>query len=678
MVQVGFVGRIVSLVPTLAEGGTPKACSAIGGVSALLGLLLSGCTLLADDFAPALWSDGEPPLLERPETSLSPAPPQVPAVDDGAPEHADIAPSSPVERHDSTSVEPATPSSSMPPAPTQTPPVSTARSAFTLGYNMDYPGDWTNSPPFIDQMKNARAMQGVCSSLDPSCDLAAHLDLDANGWVRSLQYREDPSMAYARIAIVLNTSDDRHDIGETFVVTWEGRGDIDVYNGADISREPDAQRLTFRLQNDLTMLLLEDIEAGDHVRNVRVFRADHEELLARGEVFDPDLLAFLAPFGSLRFMDWMQSNSRGQCSGGSAHGQECYAETEERCGTGVCLMPGRWDQRPTPHQPSQQAWGQYLDNANPALGTRVGGYPVETLVALANRAGADPHFNMPAHYDDDYVRAFAEQVRDNLAPGLTASVEYSNEVWNWGFPQAQYANVLGRSLWPDDGTAWMQYAAGRTSNMCRIWKEVFEGQSERVRCLISPQTGWRELAETVLDCPAWLASHPGETSCHEYVDAINITGHFSGCLHEHSEVIQSWLAEGRSVAMDRAFEQLEHGGWIEGCEESLDDAIATYEDFKRLADSRGLDLYVYESGTHFPYYEDESVRRFLVDVTADERMYSLYQRNFWSFEAAGGSVFNVGGGVAPNETWSNASSLVSLGHPKYRAIAEFAGGGPPY
>jgi hypothetical protein len=422
------------------------------------------------------------------------------------------------------------------------------------------------------------------------------------------------------------------------------------------------------------MLFLENIEAGDHLRNVRVFRAEHEELLARGEVFHPDLLAFLAPFRSLRFMDWMQSNSRGQCSGGAAHGQECYAETEEICGTGVCLMPGRWGERPTPDQPSQQAWGQYLDNANPALGTRVGGYPVETLVALANRVGAGPHFNMPAHYDDDYVRSFAEHVRDHLAPDLTASVEYSNEVWNWGFPQAQYANALGRALWPDEGSAWVQYAAGRTSHMCRIWKEVFEGQAERVRCLISPQTDWRELAETALDCPAWLASHPGETSCHEHVDAINITGYFSGCLQEHPEAIQSWLSEGRAVAMERAFEQLEHGGLIAGCEGSLDDTIAAYEHFKRLADARGLDLYVYESGTHFAYYEDETVRQFLVDMTAEPRMYAAYQRNFSSFRDTGGSVFNVWGWVAPNDAWSNASSLVDLDHPKYRAIADFAGG----
>ena len=157
-------------------------------------------------------------------------------------------------------------------------------------------------------------------------------------------------------------------------------------------------------------------------------------------------------------------------------------------------MSGHWDERPTEQAPSRLASGQYLDVTAPELGTKVGGYSLETLVALANRVPADPHFNLPVDYDEDYVQRFAEYLRDHLALGLTATVEYSNEVWNWQFPQSQYANELGRQLWPDEGSAWMQFAAGRTHTACRIIKEVFAGQEERVRCLISPQTGYRSLA----------------------------------------------------------------------------------------------------------------------------------------------------------------------------------------
>jgi hypothetical protein len=544
-------------------------------------------------------------------------------------------------------------------------------SASTLGYNMDYPGDWTNMPPFIDQMKNARAIRGECAGSDSACDAVAHLDLDAHGWVRSLAYRDDASRAYARVTAVLNTSNERPDIGRAFVVTWEGQGDVSVDNGGDILRDVAKRRVTFRLQPGNTVLSVSAIEPSDYPKNIRVFRADDEALLDAGEIFDPDMLSYLAPFGTVRFMDWMQSNTHGECSGGSRQGEDCYAVTDEDCGGGVCIMPGEWSQRPTADQASYQAWGQYLDNAAPEKGTRLGGYPVETMVALANRLGVSPHFNMPAHYTDEYVQQFATYVRDHLGPGIRANVEYSNEVWNWGFPQAQYAQARAEALWPGENSGWVQFSASRTDNLCKIWKDVFAGQEERVRCLISPQTGWRELAETVLDCPARKKADPSAGSCYEHVDAINITGYFSGCLHQNPAQIQSWLAQGKTAALDLAFEQLDRGGLIADCTDSLERTIDTYGFFQKLAAARGLDVYVYESGTHFEYSGDENVRQFLVDLTQDERMYTAYRKNFDAYAAAGGTTFNVWGWVAQDDAWANSESIMDKGHPKYRAITDF-------
>lgn len=550
----------------------------------------------------------------------------------------------------------------------------------SLGYNLDFPGDWTNLPPFIDQMKNSRAPVGSCSEDDEDCDGAAHLDLDGSGWPRSLAYRDDPSRAYDSIYFVINSSNERPDLGATFVVTWEGDGHLEVGNGADVERDDERRRLTFTLQDDVTVLRFTEIDpegSGDYLRNVQIFRADLEPLLEAGEVFDPDMLRFLQPFRSIRFMDWMQSNAFGQCSGGPRAGEDCYAVSADDCGAGGrCLMPGRWSERPTHDAPSRLASSQYLDPSAPELGTRVGGYALETMVALANRVPADPHFNIPVDYDDDYVRRFATFLRDNLALGLTATIEYSNEVWNWGFPQAQYANVLGRELWPDEGSAWVQYMAGRTDRMCGIMKEVFAGQEERLRCVLSPQTGFRDIAETVLECPQWAADHPGEGACYTNVDEISITGYFAGCLVRNEETILRWLEDGRSSALERAFEQLEHGGLIDDCsgddEDNLDHTIDSYRFFAELAAARGLGLYVYESGTHFNFEGGDTVHDFLVEMTRDERMYDLYTKNFEGFKAAGGSLMNVWGWVAPDDMWANADSVLDRDHPKYRAIRDFA------
>jgi hypothetical protein len=547
----------------------------------------------------------------------------------------------------------------------------------TLGYNLDFPGDWTNLPPFIDLMKNSRAPRGNCTDDDPGCDAARHLDLDANGWPKSLRYRDNPERSYESIEIGINSSNDRPDIGKRFAITWEGSGSIALTNGDDIDVDEARRRIEFTLETDDTFLLLTEIDpngTGSYLRNIRVFRTDLEPLLRAGEIFNPEMLEYLAPFRSLRFMDWMQTNAWGQCSGGLTPGAECYAVTEDDCGAGGrCLMPGRWDERPTVDGPSYLSTSQYLDVSAPELGTRMGGYAIETMVALANRLPADPHFNIPADYDDEYVQGFAEYLRDNLAPGLTASIEYSNEVWNWDFPQAQYANAIAQEMWPGEGSAWMQYAAGRTHTACGIIKRVFAGQEERIRCLISPQTGYRGLAEAVLDCPLWAAEHQSGP-CSGNADAVNITGYFAGCLVNNEDVILDWLEGGMQSALDLGFEQLEHGTLIESCsgeeEDNLDLTIDNYDYFSGLAQTRGLGLYVYESGTHF-HYAGEGAADFFVEMTRDERMYDLYLKNFSGFAAAGGDIMNVWGWVAPRDMWANSDSVLDREHPKYRAISDF-------
>ncbi len=576
------------------------------------------------------------------------------------------------------------------------PPIEVPLAAdFRLGYNLDYPGDWTNNPPFIDNFKNARGFSGACSEDDPDCHPTAHLDLDAEGWVKSLRYRDAAERAYDHIEVIISTSEDRSDIGKPFIVSWQGPGEIEVFGAPDATREPGRPRIGFSLPKGILVLRLKSVAdaGGGYLKHIRVFRSDQEAALLAGEVFNPELIGFLQPFTSLRFMDWMQSNSPGRCSGGSKDGEACYAVSHEACSDGGrCVMPGKWSERPTLDQAIWYSAGQFLDNAEPGRGPKVGGYPVEVMVALANRAKASPHFNMPAHFEDEYVSKFAEYVKAELSPELPVSVEYSNEVWNWSFPQARYAKERGARLWPNDGTAWVQYMAARTHEMCRLFHAAFADQKPRLECLISPQTGWRELSRLVLDCPEWVSLHPEDESCVKYVDAINITGYFAGCLPTHPEVIRGWLRDvGRDAALTRGFQQLEHGGVIEGCEgeavDHLDHTIETYRHFMQLAARRGLGLQVYESGTHFDYSapegsEQDEVKQFLVAMTQDPRMYDLYLRNISSFRETGGQSFNVWGWMATDDAWANASSPNDRQHPKYRAIADFsrsiaASGAPP-
>ena len=538
--------------------------------------------------------------------------------------------------------------------------VGPANARSTIGYNLDFPGDWSNLMPFIDLMRDARPWAGVCGEGEPRCDQQAHLDLDARGWPRSLHYRDDPSRSYAAIETVFSTHQNVPDVGRRFTITWEGEGELTFFGVDPISVDKAGHRITFLLESGNKFIRIAHTDSqgkGNYLRNVRIFREDRADLLAAGEIFNPDTLDYLKPFGSLRFMDWMLSNN------------------EEK-------RDAVWSERP---QFGHFQWpDQLLDPTDPKKGHRVGGYPVEVLVALANKTGADAHFNMPYRYTDEWVARFAEYVRDELAPNLRATIEYSNEVWNWSFPQAGYANQQGRALWPDEGTAWLQFMGMRAARMCQIWRQVFAGQEKRLRCLISPQTGWPDVAPASLDCPSWVAmDRDHHKPCYQYADAVAVTGYFSGSLNvkKNQPLLHGWLAKGPDYAMAQGLRQLEFGD-VAGVEngdgkpalgaksDSLAATLATFGVFRKYARERGLELYVYEGGTHLGS-DDPVIQDFFFQMTEQEKMRTFYGALFAGYREAGGTIFNCWGWIAPRDPWANVQSVVDRSRTKYRAIVDF-------
>ena len=543
--------------------------------------------------------------------------------------------------------------------------VGQANARSTIGYNLDFPGDWSNLMPFIDLMHDARPWMGACGEIDPHCDATAHLDLDAKGWPRSLKYRDDASRSYAAIETVFSTHQSVPDVGRRFTLTWEGDGEI-TFSGVDpIEVDKAHRRLTFVFNpgNKFVRIARTDPQGkGNYLHNIRIFREDRAALLAAGEIFNPDALDYLKPFGSLRFMDWMLSNNE----------EKRDAVWAERPQVGYFQWPDQW-----------------LDANDPKKGHRIGGYPVEVMVALANKTGADPHFNMPYRYTDEWLARFAEYVRDELAPNLRATIEYSNEVWNWTFPQASYANQEGRALWPDEGTAWLQFMGMRAARMCQIWRQVWSGQESRLRCLISPQTGWPDVAPASLDCPNWVAMDPAKHKpCYQYADAVGVTGYFSGFLNakKNQPLLHEWLAQGLDGAMAKAFRQLEFGD-VAGLDngegkpaagaksDSLAATLAAFGVFRRYARERGLELYVYEGGTHLGS-DDPAINDLFFRLTEQDKMRTLYGALFAGYRDAGGTIFNCWGWIGPHDPWANAQNVLDRSRSKYRAIVDFVAKNP--
>src|SRR5262249_2831917 len=132
------------------------------------------------------------------------------------------------------------------------------------------------------------------------------------------------------------------------------------------------------------------------------------------------------------------------------------------------------------------------------------GIPWEYVILIGNGANSDVWINVPVNAPDDYVTQLAVLLRDGndftgnvgLSANLNIYLEYSNELWHYGFPQgawnyqAAVDEVLaGGSNLDYDGTTnrdiWRQRRiAKRTLEMGQIFSAVFADTSGRIRPVI--------------------------------------------------------------------------------------------------------------------------------------------------------------------------------------------------
>lgn len=94
-----------------------------------------------------------------------------------------------------------------------------------------------------------------------------------------------------------------------------------------------------------------------------------------------------------------------------------------------------WNERTRPDDARQTATLTKETVTGRAAGAK--GAAWEYAIELANTMHTDAWVNVPSEADDDYVRNLATMLRDKLDPSHRVWVEYSNEVWNDGFPQTQ-------------------------------------------------------------------------------------------------------------------------------------------------------------------------------------------------------------------------------------------------
>ncbi|ETX30425.1 type I secretion protein [Roseivivax isoporae] len=510
-----------------------------------------------------------------------------------------------------------------------------------LGLGLNGISDWSTQHPFVDVMKTARDwvghLPGQWGGMDGDA-LRAAGHLSPEGWPLRI-----PDGVERLETFVLTDQPEAADhLRGAYVLRWQGTGRIELSGRAGrVQRRGQEIRFHYAPGPDPVGIVLLETDPDDPVRDITIVREDYLRLHEAGVVFNPDWIERVRHVRVLRFMDWMMTN-------------------------GSTLTA--WEDRP---EPADRTWA-------------VRGAPVEIMVALANQVGADPWFTLPHAADDAFVRAFATAVRDTLDPRLRAHVEYSNEVWNRIFPQADWAEDQARARWGESEAGWMQFYGLRAAQVMDIWTEVFGPEAEaRLVRVVSTQTGWPGLEAQVLTAP--LAYLELGRMPRDSFDAYAVTGYFGYevAAEDMAPRIDAWLDAAEAAAQDAgaaeglsrvalreyvranrfapAFPALARA-IREGSLAALTDELFPYH--AAVAAEAGLQLVMYEGGSHAvaqgARVADARLTEFLNAFSYAPEMAALYQEALAGWTAAGGRLFNAFVDVAAPSKWGSWGGLRHL------------------
>ncbi|GBF81431.1 beta strand repeat-containing protein [Aphanothece sacrum] len=499
-----------------------------------------------------------------------------------------------------------------------------------LGTNLAGISSWSTQLPFVDSFKSSRGwitqFTGIFNTEESNL-----LDLDQNGWVRSLPALED-APKYTSVCTLFNPTN--YSSGGRYVVLYEGEGEIQYGLGAKIDRDASiAGRDVINVDPNegisLSIIATDPNHTGNYIRNIQVVPEAYQSTY-QTQIFNPDFLQKTQPFGAVRFMDWMETNNSSQ---------------------------GEWSDRPTP---DDSTW-------------TTKGAPVEIMVQLANTLDVDPWFNMPIQATDEYVRNFATYVRDNLEPERKVYVEYSNEVWNGNFTQLGWVIQQAENDPNFHGNA-MNWFGKRTTEITRIWDQVFDqtGKKEQVIGVMAAQAANIGTATSALNYASW--SDENKSHADYGIDAIAIAPYFGGYIGkaENETQVQTWN-------VDQLFDELTQGGVLNNgpVGGAIKRAYNNIDKYAALAQKENLQLLAYEGGQHLVADEEVQNRQALTDLfiqaNRDPRMGELYKQylTYW-YQQGGGLFMNFNDVGTPSKygSWGTLENLNQTSSPKYDALMD--------
>lgn len=393
-----------------------------------------------------------------------------------------------------------------------------------------------------------------------------------------------------------------------YTVLYDGQGKIEYGNDATlVESHPGRDVIMLQSGADKTYsgkLIISQTDPSNYIRNIRILppggicssnplqrvmnasQCPKRDYLAFERhydkiIFNPDYLRHIREYKVLRFMNM----------------------------SGITRNPiQHWNKRP------------HLQQANWGGPEGVRGVPLEVMIELANRVGADPWFTLPHAADNHFVESFARMVKKNLNPNLKVYVEYSNETWNGIFSQHQYMKQMGQryKLDTDELQGAYKYYSKRSVEMFRIFEKAFAGKERLIR-VMGGLTGNKRMTQTMLKF----------NNAHRYTDAFAVAPYVWGDTDALRK--SRTTSDMFRIMTDKRYRY------------SLPKVIEAIKQQVGVLSPMGIDLIAYEGGQHLVDWKTKSNTQhpnpLFYKTNQHNQMATIYKRLLDGWKQAGGKMF---------------------------------------
>ncbi|HEX5461229.1 MAG TPA: hypothetical protein VFX20_14800 [Steroidobacteraceae bacterium] len=556
---------------------------------------------------------------------------------------------------------------------TRAPAATNANANSPLGINLNFLSYYDPEQPFLNIFKTTGITQSTPTGWSTrsknmnATHEEAFLQLDSDGYPATLTpSSSDPNspQKFDRVCAVLlrlpasNAGSGLHYRAGQYVILYDGVGALSVGMDAKMAstaRSASGGRDVFNVATPTrngVWVCITQTDPKNHVRNIRVVKAEEESLLDQGNVYTPAFLGLLKNFRVIRAMQWLKIDEK-------------------------VTPPGTWADRA---QLTDAGWGSGK------------GAPLEAVIGLCNALGADCWINVPHTADDDYMTQMATLVHQQLGSTQKVYVEFSNEVWNGAYPQYHYAMNQGAALWPSAKPfqANRDWYGMRTAQMCDIWAKVWGGDDSRVHCVLSAQAAVTSTATESLNCPLWS----GAPCYKHHITDVAVAPYVGWSASQYP---LAWRTADPATLLNDIFKEFNAGasggyitntwtGFSGGALQNVSNGEVAYQ--KALAPYH-LPLIAYEGGQSIlggPSSSDDSTLvNAYVAANRDSRMSAVYTTALENWKANGGEVYVLYDDVSSPgkygewgllESFLDRVSPLSDAPPKWQAVQNFIAKNP--